>query len=425
MHPVQGVCMSSTHWVSRWPLRQSREADLYFYLQPIEAYLPEGRVRMRDHGDMLLLGGYSYLGLNGHPDITQAAAAALQRWGTGTAGVRLLAGTLTQHGQLEDTVARFKGAQRALTFTSGYAANVSALTTLLGPGDTVIGDKINHASIVDGCRLSGARFVRFRHNDMAHLEVCLRRCQGPGRRLVVVDAVFSMDGDIADLPAIVDLCRRFDAALMVDEAHSLGVLGEQGRGIESHFGLPPDVVDIKMGTFSKAIPSVGAYLAGKAELIEVLEHEARGFVYSAPLPAVNAAAAQAALDVLVREPQHVQRLRANTVWFADLLRAKGWLQAAHHTPVFPLVCGDDTSALRLARACQKRGLYVQAILPPVVPLGSSRLRLAVSAAHQAADLAWAVDTMDSAARELGLAPRVAVPAPVLTDSSDPAYAMHD
>lgn len=405
--------MPSNDWVSRWPLRQAREADLYFYLQAIEAYLPHSHVRVRGHGDMLLLGGYSYLGLNGHPDIVHAAEAALHQWGTGTPGARLLAGTLAQHHALEHTVARFKGTERAMTFTSGYAANVSVLTTLLGPADTVIGDKINHASIVDGCRLSGAQFLRFRHNDMGHLAHCLRRSQGPGRRLVVVDAVFSMDGDIADLPTIVDLCRRFDAALMVDEAHAVGVLGDQGRGAASHFGLPPDAVDIHMGTFSKAIPSAGAYVAGSAALIEVLEHEARGFVYSGSLPAVSAAAAQATLELLLRDPTPLQRLRENILHFTHALQDQGWLQGDHPTPVFPLLCGGQDEALRFARACQRQGLYVQAILPPVVPAGSARLRLAVSAAHRSQDLRAAVTTMARVADDVGVSPQVAVPSPPL------------
>ena len=401
--------MASTNWVSRWPLREAREADVYFYLQAIEAYLPHSHVRVRGHGDMLLLGGYSYLGLNGHPDIVRAAKAALLRWGTGTPGVRLLAGTLAQHHELEHTVAMFKGTQRAMTFTSGYAANVSVLTTLLGPADTVIGDKINHASIVDGCRLSGAQFLRFRHNDMGHLAHCLLRAQGPGRRLVVVDAVFSMDGDIADIPTIVNLCKQFDAALMIDEAHSVGVLGEQGRGVLSHFGLPADSADIQMGTFSKAIPSVGAYVAGSSALIDVLEHEARGFVYSAPLPAVSAAAAQATLELLQRDPSHLQRLRENTMHFTQALQTQGWLQGDHPTPVFPLLCGDQDETLRFARACQRLGIYVQAILPPVVPVGSARLRLAVSAAHRPQDLSDAVAAMAHVANKLGVTPQVAVP----------------
>jgi 8-amino-7-oxononanoate synthase len=401
--------MPSTEWVSRWPLREAREADLYFYLQAIEAFLPHSHVRVRGHGDMLLLGGYSYLGLNGHPEILAAAEAALQRWGTGTPGARLLAGTLAQHQSLEATVAQFKGTERAMTFTSGYVANVSVLTTLLGPQDTVIGDKLNHASIVDGCRLSGAQFMRFRHNDMAHLAHCLQRAQGPGRRLVVVDAVFSMDGDIIDLPTVVYLCRRYDAALMVDEAHAVGVLGDQGRGIVSHFGLDPEVVDIQMGTFSKAIPSAGAYVAGSAALMEVLEHEARGFVYSGALPAVNAAAAQATLELLLRDPTPLQRLRHNIWYFAQALQDQGWLHRDHRTPVFPLVCGGPDETLRFARACQRQGLYVQAILPPVVPVGSARLRLAVSAAHRPQDLSDAIATMARVAKDVGVSPRVAVP----------------
>ena len=239
----------------RWDIAYYKEHDLYFYLETTEEMLPNGRVRVSGHGDMIMLGGYSYLGLIGHPRINAAAQAAIDQFGTGTYGVRLLAGSLTLHDELEARIAAFKQTEAAITFSSGYVTNVAVISSLLRKGDTVICDKLNHASIVDGCLLTMAGFVRFRHNDMTHLEKRLREANPNGRKLVVADAVFSMDGDIINLPEVSRLCRQYGAYLMIDEAHSLGVLGETGHGIEEHFGLPADTVDIKMGTLSKTIPA--------------------------------------------------------------------------------------------------------------------------------------------------------------------------
>lgn len=384
-----------------WPIASLRDQDLYFYLERIEAYLPACRVRVAGHGDLLMLGGYSYLGLNGHPAINQAAQQAIERYGTGTLGVRMLAGTLDLHKELEAAVARFKGTEDAATFSSGYFANVSTIACLVGRHDTVICDKLDHASIVDGCQLSGAKFVRFRHNDMGDLESCLKSAPYPGKRMVIVDAVFSMDGDIIDLPAVSRLCRAHGATLMVDEAHSVGVLGTTGHGIEEHFGLPPDAVDIKMGTFSKAIPSAGGYVAGSRKLCDFLYHQARGFIYSGALPPASAAAALAALSVIEREPERVRRLHDNTAYFAGCLREMGFSYLNSQTAIFPIICGDDWQAWRLARSCQRRGVYVQAIPHPVVPKGTARLRAAVSAAHSREHLDFCLSTLRSAAAEVG------------------------
>src|SRR3990172_9331648 len=266
---------------------------LHFYELPSSA-IDGPWVTVNDRR-MLMMASYSYLGLIGHPDIDRAARDALDRFGTGTHGVRMLAGTLTIHRELEETIARFKGAEDAVTYSSGYVTNLSVISTLVGRGDAVISDKINHASIVDGCLLSHANFIRFKHNDMADLERALIKA-GSAAKLVVVDAVFSMDGDVINLPAVSRLCKQYGAWLMVDEAHSLGVLGKTGRGIEEHFGLPADTVDIKMGTLSKTIPSVGGYVAGKRDLISYLKHASRAFIFSAALPPASAAA-KAAFDV--------------------------------------------------------------------------------------------------------------------------------
>jgi glycine C-acetyltransferase len=384
-----------------WPVEEGRKAGLYFYLEAIEEYLPNNRVRVAGHGEMLLLGGYSYLGLNNHPAINEAAKAAIERYGTGTHGVRMLAGTLALHRELEAEVARFKGTQAAATFSSGYFANVSAIACLVGRNDTVICDKLDHASIVDGCLLSGAKFVRYNHNDMAHLEKSLRDASDRGRCLVVVDGVFSMDGDVVNLPEVSRLCREYGALLMVDEAHSVGVLGKTGRGVEEHFGMPADTVDVKMGTFSKAIPSVGGYIAGSQKLCDYLYHQARGFIYSGALPPSSAAAALAALQVIQEEPQRVQRLHDNVAYFAKALGEAGFSFLDSTTAVFPIVVGDDWRAFELARSCQTRGVYVQAIPHPVVPKGKARLRAAVYATHTKVDLDFCARVLSEGAQEVG------------------------
>ena len=275
-------------------VRRGQEDNVYYFLQPV-AELDGAHVLVRGR-KKLMFASYSYLGLLNHPKINEAAKAAIDRFGTGTHGVRILAGTLTLHEELEQTIARFKGTDDAITYSSGYATNLATISTLVGRNDWVLSDKWNHASIVDGCLLSRAEFVRFRHNDMDDLARQLRKAPAGVSKLVVADAVFSMDGDIVNLPVLVDVCRRYGARLMVDEAHSLGVLGKTGRGIEEHFDMPGAIV-IKMGTLSKTIPAIGGYIAGDKRTITYLKHVARAFVFSAALPPPVAAAAKAAFEV--------------------------------------------------------------------------------------------------------------------------------
>jgi glycine C-acetyltransferase len=393
-----------------WPVREVQESGLYFYLEATESYLPDCGVNVTGHGQLTMLSSYSYLGLNGHPKINRAAHDAIDRFGTGTHGVRLLAGTLDLHRELEQRIASFKSAEAAVTFSSGFMANVSTIVALMEPGDAVICDKLDHASIVDGCQLSRARFVRFRHNDMDHLETCLKNPEHRGRKLVIVDAVFSMDGDVIDLPAVSRLCRQYGAILMVDEAHSIGVLGRTGHGIEEHFGLPSDAVDIKMGTLSKAIPSVGGYVAGSARLCQILSHQARGFIYSAALPPPAAAAANAALQVIEEEPERVQALQRNIGHFAAGLESAGFSHLNSASAIFPIICGDDWHGWKLARYCQQQGIYVQSIPHPVVPKGTARLRASVTAVHTAELLDRCVAIMREGAREIGILAAAAVPA---------------
>ena len=386
----------------QWDINYFKEQDLYFYLETTEEMLPNGRVRVTGHGDMIMLGSYSYLGLIGHPQINAAAKAAIDQFGTGTHGVRLLAGSLTLHDELEARIAAFKQTEAAITLSSGYVTNVATISSLLRKGDTVICDKLNHASIVDGCLLAMASFVRYRHNDMAHLEKRLQDANPNGRKLVIADGVFSMDGDIINLPEVSRLCRQYGAYLMIDEAHSLGVLGETGHGIEEHFGLPADTVDIKMGTLSKTIPAAGGYVAGNHELINFLKHEARGFIFSAAVPPPSAAAAKAAFDVIEAEPDRIQTLRANFIHFSGRLRAAGFDLLQSETAILPVICKNTPAAVQLAKYCQDRGIFVQAVIAPVVPTGQERLRACVSAAHTTADLDYCADTIIAGGRELGI-----------------------
>jgi glycine C-acetyltransferase len=359
--------------------RRDLEAHgLYFYLEPVEAV--DGAYVTIAGRRMLLASSYSYLGLLGHPAIQAAAAEALAHYGTGTHGVRLLAGNTDLHDRLETRLARFVGAEAAAVYSSGYLTNLAAISALVTRGDIVICDKLNHASIVDGCLLSGARFVRVPHNDIEAIDRALAAVPDGTATLVVVDAVFSMDGDVYDLPALVERCRRHGAWLMVDESHSFGVLGARGRGIEEHFGLG-DVVDVKMSSLSKSVPSAGGYIAGSADLITYLKHASRPFIFSAALPPTSAAAAMATLDVIDAEPERVRRLQANVRRLRAGLRTGSVPVRDDPTPIVPVIAGDDERTLRMARLLFDRGIFALPILSPAVPPRTSRLRITVTAAH--------------------------------------------
>jgi glycine C-acetyltransferase len=350
---------------------------------------------------MGMYASYSYLGLVGHPRINAAAKAAVEMYGTGTHGVRMLAGTLTIHKELEETIAEFKGAEAAVTYTSGYATNLTAISTLLGRGDYVISDKLNHASIVDGCMMSGAKFLRFRHNDMEALENRLKQIPEGASKLVVVDAVFSMDGDIIDFPKMVTLCQQYGAWLMVDEAHSVGVLGKTGRGIEEHFGME-GTIDIKMGTLSKTIPSVGGYIAGKKELVNLLRHASRAYIFSAALPPAQAAAAKASFEVILDEPWRVEKLNANTSQFINGLKERGFDTLYTETAIVPVVCGSDEVAYTMTRMAQSQDIFVLPVVSPAVPPGLARLRATITAAHETDEIEHAMEIIEEAGKQIGI-----------------------
>jgi 8-amino-7-oxononanoate synthase len=381
-------------------VKDIKGADLYFYNQFVEELRGGARVLVKGR-EMGMYASYSYLGLIGHPRINEAAKSAIDRFGTGTHGVRTLAGSLTIHKELEETIAAFRGADAAVTYTSGYVTNLTVVSTLLGRGDYVISDKLNHASIVDGCMMSGAKFLRFRHNDMDALEQRLQQVPADVSKLVVSDSVFSMDGDIINFPKMVELCRKYKAWLMIDEAHSIGVLGKTGRGIEEHFGMS-GAIDIKMGTLSKTIPSVGGYIAGKKDLVEYLRHSSRAYIFSAALPPAQAAAAKAAFEVILDEPWRVEKLQKNSTQFIQGIKQRGFNTLFTETAIVPVLCGSDEDAYRMTQEVQHHDTFVLPVVSPAVPPGMARLRATVTAAHEQEEIEQAMNIIYDAGKKLGV-----------------------
>lgn len=370
----------------------------YFY-EPVIQNMDRSRVHYNQQWH-LNMASYSYLGLIGHPFIEQAAIDAIDCFGTGAPGVRLLAGTTTLHRKLEATIADFLQDEDAIVFSSGYIANVATISALLGPEDVVIGDMFNHASIVDGCRLSGAKMERYRHNDMNDLENILSQYIDKTRtRLVVSDAVFSMDGDIANLPDLIQLCQQFDALLMIDEAHSLGVIGKTGRGICEYFNIDPRCIDVKMGTLSKTIPSTGGYVCGSRDFIFALKNNARGWMFSAAISPPQAAAAMAAFEVIKQSPSLVSQLQERIHFYRKLVKEANFVTLGSETPIVPIMTSTDMEAIKYARHSQRRGLFVQPITYPTVMRNAPRLRTIVTLDHSDDDLREAISILKGASFE--------------------------
>ncbi|MFD7260005.1 aminotransferase class I/II-fold pyridoxal phosphate-dependent enzyme [Streptomyces sp. NPDC059874] len=352
----------------------------------------------QDGRRLLMMSGYSYLGLAGDERVVAAAKAAVDLYGTGNHGVRALAGTTPLHEELEAEVAKVAGREKALVFGSGYAANTGTVGAIVGPGDTVFIDKYDHASIVDGCKLSGATVTRFRHNDVAHLERRLAAAPDTGVRLVIVDSVYSMDGDIAPLVDLRKVCDAHNALLMVDEAHALGVIGATGKGIEEHFNHEVKV-DVKLGTLSKAIPSMGGWVAGSAEFIHHLRYAARPFLFSAALGGAQTGAALESLRILQREPWRVEFIQKQSARFRDTLNEAGISTVDSETAVVPVIAGSDHAAYDLATVARKNGVIGLPVVTPAVPNDLARLRIAITAAHTEADLDFAAEAFIKSARE--------------------------
>jgi len=378
-------------------------ANRYFYLQPTVGPV-NNRVQMADGREMIMLASYSYLGLIGHPRINRAAREAIDAYGTGAGGVRLLTGTSDLHERLEKRIAEFSKREDACVYSSGYVTNVAIITGLTGPGDLVLMDKLDHASIVDGALLSGAKWRTYRHNDMDHLEKLLRKAREDSTVatiLVVADSVFSMDGDVMDLPRTKELCVRYGARLMVDEAHSIGSLGKTGHGIEEHFDMVGSI-DLKMGTLSKSIPSVGGYLAASADLVDYQRHMSRPFIFSAALPPASTAAALEAFDVIEDEPWRVTELHRIQAVYTKGLQAQGWDTMDSTTCVVPVLVGDESKTMDLTRMLFDRNVFVCPIVHPAVPKGSDRLRTCLMATHTDEDIALVLDAFAESGKALGL-----------------------
>jgi glycine C-acetyltransferase len=384
-----------------------KTSGLYRTLRTIEG--AQGpRVKI-DGKEVILLCSNNYLGLADHPGLKEAAVKAIEKYGVGGGASRLVSGTMRLHQELEERIARFKGTEAVLIFNSGYAANVSVIPALVGRGDTVFSDKLNHASIIDGCVLSRAEFKRYPHKDMVELERLLAAASQQSavgsdvsRKLIVTDSVFSMDGDIAPLPEIIELAQRYGAMVMVDDAHATGVLGNTGRGSLEHFGLKSDDDIIQMGTLGKALGTFGAYISGSKEVIEYLINKARGFMFSTSLPPSVLGSSIAAIDLVEGEPCLRQALWEKTWYLKKGFDSMGFDTMGSETPIIPVFVGDAGKTMEFSRRLMDEGIFVSGIRPPTVPEGKSRLRATVMATHTNNDLDRAIEAFSKIGRELCL-----------------------
>jgi len=357
--------------------KEAIEQGIYPYFRALSA--SEGTTATFEGKEVVMIGSNNYLGLTTDPRVRQAAVEAVQRFGTSVTGSRFLNGTLELHLELDRRLAKFVGMEAALVFPTGYQTNVGTISAIVGKGDYVIIDKDAHACIVDGCLLSRGELKRFRHSDVNSLDAVLSKLPADAGKLVIVDGVYSMGGDIAPLPDIVEICKRYGARIMIDDAHGIGVTG-QGHGTAAHFGLT-DQVDLIMGTFSKSFASIGGFIAGSADVIHYIQHHARSLIFSAAPPASNAAAVLAALDIIESEPHRVQQLWENAGYMRDNLKQMGYDVGQSNTPIIPIYIRDEYRTVFTWRALIEEGVYTNPVLPPGVPPNSSLLRTSYMATH--------------------------------------------
>jgi glycine C-acetyltransferase len=381
-----------------------RQAGTYQELRVLESECaPAARF---DGRDVINLASNNYLGLTTHPKLREAAIEATRRYGAGSGAVRTISGTMELHMELEERIARFKNVEACVVFQSGFAANAGTVAAILTPDDHIISDQLNHASIIDGCRLSKARIHVYPHKDYAAADAVLARLTSePGRKLLITDGVFSMDGDIGPLPQLCEVAERYGAIMMVDDAHASGVLGRNGRGTIDHFHVDGRV-HIQVGTLSKAVGVLGGYVCGSRALIEYLYHRARPFLFSTSHPPAVAAACLAAFDVLEQEPERIERLWANTRYFRQGLTAAGFDTGLSETPIVPVMVGEAAQAHEFSRALFAEGVLALGIGYPTVPEGKARVRTIVTAAHTREQLDLALAAFDRAAQRLGILRRV-------------------
>jgi 8-amino-7-oxononanoate synthase len=378
---------------------QLREAGLYPYFRTISSaqdteVIIEGK-------KVLMLGSNSYLGLTNHPKIKEAARAAVEKYGTGCAGSRFLNGTLDIHLELETALAKLVNKEAVLLYSTGFQVNLGVISALVGKGEYVLGDKSNHASIVEGCLLSQGKFLRFAHKDMAALEHRLQKLEPEAGKLIVVDGVFSMEGDIIQLPELCRIAGQHGAAIMVDDAHAIGVLGKNGAGTASHFGLT-DQVHLIMGTFSKSLASLGGFIGSDAETIDYLKHHSRPLIFSASMSPANAAAVLAAIQIMLAEPERTVQLWRNTHRMKQGLRDLGFNLGDSETPILPVYCGGLMAAFRMCKRLQEEGLFVNPVVSPAVAPGQELIRISLMATHTDQQVDFALDKLGKVGRELSL-----------------------
>lgn len=353
-----------------------REKGLYPYFRPLQTR--QGPEVMMEGQRRIMLGSNNYLGLTAHPKVTEAAQRALETYGTGCSGSRFLNGTLDMHLKLEEKLAAFLHQEAAMTFSTGFQSNLGIISALVGRNDYVILDKEDHASIYDACRLSYGKLLRYSHNNMEELERCLEKVPAAAGALIVTDGLFSMSGDLADLPNIVRLAKAYGARVMVDDAHGLGTIGEGGRGTPSYFGLEEEV-DVYMGTFSKSLASLGGYMAGKSRVVDYLRHNSRPFIFSASVPPASCAAATAALEVLKQEPERVEHLQNLSNFFRSALKERGMAIKESVSPIVPIFTYMPQRTMEIAMELYRRGLFVNTVLPPAAPADGCMLRTSLMA----------------------------------------------
>jgi 8-amino-7-oxononanoate synthase len=378
---------------------QVREAGLYPYFRTISS-AQDAEVLM-DGKRVLMLGSNSYLGLTNDPRIKAAVQAAVEKYGTGCAGSRFLNGTLDIHLALEEALAKLVNKEAVLLYSTGFQVNLGVISALVGKGEYVFGDKSNHASIVEGCLVAQGKFLRFVHKDMAALESRLQKVEPEAGKLIVVDGVFSMEGDIIQLPELCRIAREQNVVVMVDDAHAIGVLGRNGAGTASHFGLT-DQVHLIMGTFSKSLASLGGFIASDAQTIDYLKHHSRPLIFSASMSPANAAAALAALQIMLEEPERMAQLWCNTHRMKEGLRALGFDLGDSQTPILPVYCRSLMVAFKFCKRLQEEGLFVNPVVSPAVAPGNEMIRVSLMATHTDKQVDFALDRLGKVGRELGL-----------------------
>ncbi len=399
--PKETVDMGLLDKVGKFEIaKKLRDADVYNFFRVIES-AQENTVKYQGR-DVIMLGSNNYLGLTNHPRVKEAAQTAIAKYGTGTAGSRFLNGTLDIHVELEEKLAKLVGKESALVFSTGFMVNQGVLSSLVGRKETIIVDRTDHASILDGARLSFADVRKYRHNDMENLELVLKS-EKDTNKLVIVDGVFSMEGDIAKLPEIIALCKQYDAVLMVDDAHGVGVLGDHGRGTCNHFGVTDDAALI-MGTFSKSLASVGGFVAGDAETVDFIKHLARALMFSASMPPASVASVSAAVDVMLEETWRHEALWRNNDIMRERLKDAGFDTGPSETPIIPVVVGESMATFTMCRRLIDEGVFVNPVASPAVEEGNALIRLSLMATHTEDEIHKAMDIMAKVGRELEIIP---------------------